>query len=357
MEPRAGRQPGEWLPAALNQGYDYRDRVRLADLIDPSGQPPGQPSLSCFYARRYPHSSREVWLQRLAAAEICRNGQRLLADGPLAPGDQLAWHRPPWQEPAVPVLPDPLFDDGDLLVFDKPSGLPVLPAGGFLEHTLLRQIERRVARGDLAATPGLPRPVHRLGRHTTGLLVCARRPATRAWLSALLRDSTASPRPPDRAAGCRKLYRALTAPLPESLAVGDSLRVTTPIGRAPHPLLVRIWCAGGDGALPAESRFTLLERRAEGCLVAVAIATGRPHQIRIHAAALGAPLLGDPLYLPGGGVRPTVLPGEGGYRLHAHRLWLPLPGGEVVALEAPLPPPLVVSGGRGDGSVADPMPW
>lgn len=351
MKTRDGRQPGEWLPAALNQGHAYRDRVRLADLIDPSGQPRGQPSLSCFYARRYPHSSREVWLQRLAAAEICRNGQRLQADGPLAPGDRLVWHRPPWQEAAVPGLPDPLFDDGDLLVIDKPSGLPVLPAGGFLEHTVLRLLERRVAEGQLDAAAGMPRPVHRLGRFTSGLLACARRPATRAWLSALLRDSTAA-----ATGGCRKLYRALTAPQPASLAVGACRRVTTPIGRLPHPLLGRIWGAGGNGALAAESRFTLLERRAEGCLVAVLIASGRPHQIRIHAAAIAAPLLGDPLYLPGGGVRPTVLPGEGGYQLHAHRLWLPLPGGGVLELEAPLPPPLRCSGGAAHRCGVDPMP-
>ena len=350
-------QPGAWLPVALNQGHAYRDRVRPADLVNPSGDPLHQPSLSGFYAARYPHSSRALWRQRLAAAEICRNGQRLQADGPLAPGDRLVWHRPPWQEAAVPGLPSPLFDDGDLLVIDKPSGLPVLPAGGFLEHTVLRLLERQVAEGQLDAAAGLPRPVHRLGRFTSGLLVCARRQATRAWLSALLRESTAAPQAAGAAPGrCRKLYRALTAPLPASLAVGSCRRITTPIGRFPHPLLGRIWAAGGDGALAAESDFTLLERRAEGCLVAVVIASGRPHQIRIHAAALGAPLLGDPLYLPGGGVRPTVLPGQGGYRLHAHRLWLPLPGGQVLALEAPLPPPLLGSADGASASDPDPMP-
>jgi 23S rRNA pseudouridine1911/1915/1917 synthase len=78
----------------------------------------------------------------------------------------------------------------------------------------------------------------------------------------------------------------------------------------------------------------------------VAIATGRPHQIRIHAAAAGAPLLGDPLYGGGGLARGAVLPGQGGYRLHAHRLRLPLPAGGVLELEAPLPADLL---GPGDG--------
>ena len=69
----------------------------------------------------------------------------------------------------------------------------------------------------------------------------------------------------------------------------------------------------------------------------VAIASGRPHQIRIHCAALGAPLLGDPLYAPGGLAIPGALPGDGGYHLQAWRLELELPGGARLELEAPRP--------------------
>jgi len=292
--------------------------------------------ISAFYASRYGLSAAQVWRQRLAAGEVCRNGQRLQADVALAAGDQLIWHRPPWQEPAVPVLPGPLFDDGDLLVCDKPSGLPVLPAGGFLEHTLLAQLELRWPAA---------RPVHRLGRFTSGLLVCARRAATRAWLSAQLRDSTAAGSDPAAARPCNKTYRALIAPpAPASpllaLEPGQGLRLTTPIGLSSHPLLGRLWGAapsGAPGALAACSEVTLVQRRAGAWLVAVAIHTGRPHQIRIHLAAAGAPLLGDPLYGLGGQARPDALPGDGGYRLHAHRLLLWRPEGEPWRLEAPLP--------------------
>ena len=162
----------DWLPAAFNDGHAYRDRVSAAAA-----------STAGFYAKRYTHSDPGVWRERLAAGQIWRNGQRLWGDGPLVAGDRLVWHRPPWQEPAVPVLPGPLFDDGDLVVFNKPSGLPVLPAGGFLQHTVLGQLAR--------VAPGA-RPVHRLGRFTSGLLVCARSRQARAWLSAQLRDSTAA---------------------------------------------------------------------------------------------------------------------------------------------------------------------
>ncbi len=337
------------LPAALNAGHTYRDRV------DPEA---AGLSVSAFYAARYAHSSAAVWRQRLAAGEICRNGQRLRADVALAAGDRLAWHRPPWQEGAVPALPGPLFDDGDLLVFNKPSGLPVLPAGGWLAHTVLGQLER--------PWPGA-RPVHRLGRFTSGLLLCARRPTTRAWLSARLRESTAQghlpaalvPHGPAAPPGsCRKTYRALLAcPGPGSpllaLAAGTSLALTTPIGRRPHARLGTVWAAaepGDPAALPAHSLVTLLARGPEGWLAEVAIATGRPHQIRIHTAAAGAPLRGDPLYGPGGLPRDAVLPGDGGYHLHAHRLRLPLADGRLLALEAPLPAVLRVVG-------VDADPW
>jgi len=316
--------PTGWLPAACNGGHAYRDRMDRP-----------WPSVVGYYAEHYGHSEEPIWRQRLVAGEICHNGQRLRADGPLAAGDQLVWHRPPWQEAAVPVLQQGaiVFDDGDLLVLNKPSGLPVLPAGGFLRHTLLAQLEELVE--------GAPRPVHRLGRFTSGLLVCARQPATRAWLSAQLRDSTRI-EAGDAAAQdtCEKLYRTLTGRLPAAWIPGHTQMVSTPIGRRPHPLLGRIWCAvtpEEQGGLSALSRFTLLERRPEACLVEVAIATGRPHQIRIHAACLGAPLLGDPLYGPGGQARPEALPGEGGYRLHAHRLRLLRLDGSPLRLEAPLP--------------------
>jgi 23S rRNA pseudouridine1911/1915/1917 synthase len=284
--------------------------------------------LSAFYAARYPHSSAAVWRQRLAAGEICRNNQQLQADVALAAGDGLIWHRPPWQEAAVPVLPGPLFDDGDLLVFDKPSGLPVLPAGGFLEHTLLAQLQARWPDA---------RPLHRLGRFTSGLLICSRSRASRAWLSAQLRETTlVSP--------CRKTYRALLQPpAPGShlleLKPGEPLSLTTPIGRCAHGRLGTIWAAApaDPAALPASSALRLLERGERAWLVEVTIATGRPHQIRIHTAAAGAPLLGDPLYGPGGVALDQALPGEGGYHLHAHRLRLACPDGGLLELEAPLP--------------------
>ncbi|MBM5801773.1 MAG: RNA pseudouridine synthase [Cyanobacteria bacterium K_DeepCast_35m_m2_023] len=327
------------LPAAFNDGWAYRDRITA----------PAQ--TSAYYAARYPHSDLEAWRQRLAAGQIWRNGQQLWADVTLLAGDRLVWHRPPWQEPAVPVLPSPLFDDGDLVVFNKPSGLPVLPAGGWLRHTVLGQLQVLVAAGALEAAAAVPRPVHRLGRFTSGLLVCARSAGARGWLSAQLRESTraaaAMQRPGIHARHpCSKIYRTLLnppllgSPLLALAAGAAEVLIDTPIGRRPHARLGAIWSAGDPAdpqSLLAQSQFRLLAQRPEGWLVEVAIATGRPHQIRIHAAAAGAPLLGDPLYLPGGLARPEALPGDGGYRLHAYLISLSRPDGSLLELHAPLP--------------------
>ncbi len=309
---------GLWLPAGLNAGHAYRDRV---------GEPAA--SIADFYAGRYPHSDQNLWIQRLAAGEIWCNGVQLRADAPLQAG-VLTEH-------AI------VFDDGDLLVLNKPSGLPVLPAGGFLEHTLLAQLQGWVASGQICALAGHPRPVHRLGRFTSGLLVCARRSETRAWLSAQLRDSTSGAVDVGSGRSCRKLYRALCQPLPSEWLVGETRAVTASIGRRAHPLLGEIWCVAepaDPAALASRSDITLLERCGEACWVEVAIATGRPHQIRIHTAFIGAPLLGDPLYRVGGLAESGSLPGAGGYRLHAYRLQLHPPVGTVLQFEAALPPAL-----------------
>ena len=110
------------------------------------------------------------------------------------------------------------------------------------------------------------------------------------------------------------------------LELGQCLTVTSDVVERPHPLLDWIWGPEPlDDApirkrLSAHSELKLLERTAEGDRLQVTITTGRPHQIRIHLAQLGSPLLGDPLYLPNREISATATPGDGGYRLHAWRL-------------------------------------
>jgi 23S rRNA pseudouridine1911/1915/1917 synthase len=133
-----------------------------------------------------------------------------------------------------------------------------------------------------------------------------------------------------------KLYRALVTGVPPR-----QLEIATPIGPVPHPRLGHVHAASAAGR-PARSSMRLLERRGSASLVEVRIHTGRPHQIRIHAAAAGHPLVGDPLFATGGRPREDGgLPGDPGYHLHAWRLGLTHPvSGERLELEC-FPPPLL----------------
>lgn len=284
-----------WRDAALNQGWTYRDRVPL----DASGS-----LLSEWMARRYRHSPAMLWRERIANGELECNGQALAADVVLTGAEQIQWRRPPWLEQAIPDQWDTIHDDGDVMVINKPSGLPVVPGGGFLRHTLTALLESTGAR-----------PVHRLGRYTSGLQVCARNPQTRASLSRQFR--------PD--GGCRKVYQAWARQVPE-LEQGCSLTVNADVVERQHPLLGWIWGPeqmGGEPVrkrLSAHSELRLLERTAVGDRLEVTITTGRPHQIRIHLAQLGSPLLGDPLYQLNREIAAYATPGDGGYRLHAWKL-------------------------------------
>jgi 23S rRNA pseudouridine1911/1915/1917 synthase len=133
-----------------------------------------------------------------------------------------------------------------------------------------------------------------------------------------------------------KVYRALASGVPEK----DELVIEDPIGPAPHALLGKVYAAG-PGGKRALSRVRVIERRKDCSLLDVRIETGRPHQIRIHLAAAGFPLEGDPLYAAGGGFREpgTALPGDGGYLLHAARLRLRHPATGSPFEVSCLPPP------------------
>ena len=297
--------PEGWRPAALNQGWTYRD------ITHPDNH---GTLISVLMAERFAHSSEEVWLRRIAAGEIRCNGKRLLKDRPLPEQAELLWCRPPWIEPAIPDTWSVEYDDGDLLVINKPSGLPVMPGGGFLQHTLATLLDQRSRQlGD----PLVPKPVHRLGRFTSGLQVCARKPTTRSALSRGFQP----------ASGTCKIYQAWAQRV-AGLEFGTSLAVNTDVVERPHPWLGWVWgpLPQSDGLirrrLQAHSELKLLDRCPQGDRLQVAISTGRPHQIRIHLAQLGSPLLGDPLYLNDQRISDLATPGDGGYRLHAWRLQL-----------------------------------
>ena len=303
-----------------NQGCEYRERLG-ADADDRT--------LLAYLSRRHRHSSAAEWAARIAAGQVLVDARPARADSVLRLGSELLWRRPPWIEPPAPTAFAVLYEDRDLLAVAKPAGLPTLPGANFLQTTLLYQLRRYAT--DAA-------PLHRLGRWTSGIVLCAR---SRDARSKLLRQWSA------REVG--KRYRALAGGAPD----WEEMTITAPIGPVPHALLGSIHAASPQGK-SALSRVTVLERRADAFLCDVTIATGRPHQIRIHLAAAGHPLVGDPLYIAGGlpAADSRALPGDPGYHLHAAELRFRHPAtGRELVITCGLPPllRLAQAGSQRDG--------
>jgi 23S rRNA pseudouridine1911/1915/1917 synthase len=275
-------------------------------------------------ARLYPHSTAQAWQQNLNNREVTVDGVTANGSESVTSGQTLVWNRPPWIEPDAPRHFEVLFEDPHLLAVNKPGGLPTLPGGGFMENTLLRLVQKQTPNAN---------PVHRLGRGTTGIVLFAKTPQAAAKLSADWNTSR-----------IQKIYRALA----QGIAEHDAYEILTPIGLVPHPRIGSVWAASPSGK-PSKSLAKVISRASSSTASSTTVGTttfevrlnsGRPHQIRIHLASIGHPLVGDPLYglsgqplenLPG-------LPGDGGYLLHARFLNFQHPiTGEPINLEAALP--------------------
>lgn len=207
------------------------------------------------------------------------------------------------------------YEDGDLLVVDKPAGLTVHPGAGRLDGTLANALVGRASGGDEPTRPGI---VHRLDRETSGLLVVARSEAAYRALRRMLRRHELT-----------REYLALVHGRPRSLRG----RIEAPIGRdRRQPTRQSL-----DSATPrdAVTHFELEELLPRHALLRVRLETGRTHQIRVHLAAIGLPVSGDRVYGVGGDL------GLERQFLHAQRLAFAHPlTGAAVDVFSPLPPDL-----------------
>ena len=307
---------GENTPT--NQGWTYINRIQP----DAAGE-----TVLQFYIRRYPHSSREAWRKRILSGEVRLNDRPTTPETPLVKGHRLTYNRRPWREPDAPCSFALLYEDDHLIAVAKPAGLPVLPGGQHLRNTLLARV-----REHYRETPG-PAPLHRLGRGTSGIVLFARSESARQFLSEDFRRRR-----------IEKAYRTLVA----GTDMPDRFTVDVPIGRIPYAPTGYLYAATCEGK-PARTECRVLNYVPDGnrSLIRVNLVTGRAHQIRIHLAVAGHPLIGDPLYRAGGlpavpaaGDR-AALPGDIGYHLHAHELHFTHPAtGRDVHLTCPPPPVL-----------------
>jgi 23S rRNA pseudouridine1911/1915/1917 synthase len=231
-------------------------------------------------------------------------------------GEEIELEAP--REPA-PLQPQDVglriaYEDDDLLVVDKPAGVVVHPGAGHENGTLVHGVVGHGAAGGEEARPGI---VHRLDRDTSGLLVVARSPEAYKRLQGLVRRRE-----------LEREYLTLVRGRPRS----RTGRIEAPIGRdRREPTRQSL---DTDRPRNAVSHFELEELLGENALLRVRLETGRTHQIRVHLAAIGLPVVGDPVY----GVREPAL---GRQFLHATRLAFTHPfTGERVVVESPLPPEL-----------------
>ncbi|MEZ4360792.1 MAG: RluA family pseudouridine synthase [Kofleriaceae bacterium] len=252
--------------------------------------------------------------------------------------------RPRPIEVAPQDLPLPiLYEDPQLVVVDKPAGMVVHPAAGHGDGTMVNALLFHCR--DLSGIGGVLRPgiVHRLDKDTSGVMVVSKDDVTHAFLAAQFAQKSAG-----LPGALQREYLAVAAPGPE----GERGTYHTLYGR--HPAHRQRFSSKVTRGKPAVTHWQVAERFAGAALVRLRLETGRTHQIRVHAADHGWPLLGDPVY----GRRPAspelaqLATSLGRQALHAHSLSFAHPRGEALSFSSPLPADLqaVVAALRAGGA-------
>jgi len=278
----------------------------------------GGERLDTFIARRCPELSRSQARRLIDEGLVSVNGRQAKPSEGVTAGlsVNVTIPRPETIELAPEAIPlTIIYQDGDIIVLDKPAGLTVHPAPGHPSGTLVNAL--LAACPDLQGIAGTLRPgiVHRLDKDTSGLMVVAKNYRAQRALQHQLKESEV-----------RKTYLALVKGVP-SPREGT---IEAPIGR--HPKNRKKMAVVADGR-ESTTRYRVREEIAGGkySLLEVEPVTGRTHQIRVHLAAIGHPVVGDATY---GRSSESI----GRQFLHAHKLAFAMPlGGRTVEFVSPLP--------------------
>ncbi|MEX0925630.1 MAG: RluA family pseudouridine synthase [Dehalococcoidia bacterium] len=279
--------------------------------------------LDVALANHIPGLSRSAAQRMIREGHVSVNGSvlRRPADN-VGPGDQVSADLPGAGQGGVVAHPgqvNVVHEDEHLLVADKPAGIAVHPGAGHIDDTLVNTLLSAYPEMAAVGDPDRPGVVHRLDRDTSGLLVFAR---TQQAYEALVEMIKA-----------RDIRRTYTALVHGKLAPPQGV-IDAPIGRDPAQ---RTRQAIVDSGKAARTRYRVVRHIGDTSLLEVTLETGRMHQVRVHMAGVGHPVVGDPVYgrrspRPGGLTRQF---------LHASRLAFTHPvTGEPVDVSSPLPPDL-----------------
>ncbi len=235
--------------------------------------PPGDwPNLLDGLCARFPRIDRAQWQDRFARGRVQdAQGRALAADQPWQVGLEILYFREVSDEPSIPFSERILYEDEHLLVADKPHYLPVTPAGGYVRETLLARLVAQTGNADLV-------PLHRLDRLTAGLVLFSQRPDSRDAYQRLFRERRID-----------KTYEALAPALPG--LVFPLQRLSRIVAGAPFFRMAEV-----PGEANARTRVEVIAADGAVWHYRLQPETGRKHQLRVHMAALGAPILGDDLY-------------------------------------------------------------
>ena len=256
------------------------DGIRPSYLHLPCDRRLADAPLLDYLCRRFPYVPRETWLSRLEKGGIFDgNGRPLPPDTPFVPGATLYYYRETIaeDEPRIPFREEILHVDEHLIVADKPHFLPVVPGGRFLRETLLTRLRLRPELHN--GRPEDITPLHRLDKDTAGVVLFCRRPESRRAYQTLFQERRVV-----------KTYEALAA---ERSGLDFPLHIRSRLERGEPFFLTRETA----GEANAHTVIEAAEAVSDGlCRYRLSPVSGKKHQLRVHMASLGIPILNDPLY-------------------------------------------------------------
>lgn len=280
----------------------------------------GGERLDKYLASIYTEQSRSFFQKLIREEQVLVNGGLPKASYRVEPGDTISVTIPKAQE--IAVLPEAiplaiLYEDSDVLIVNKPKGMVVHPSAGHFSGTLVNAVLYH-CKDSLSGINGEIRPgiVHRIDMDTTGALIVCKNDTAHLCIAQQIKEHTVT-----------RCYRGIVL----GRVKEDGGRIEGAIGR--HPTERKKMAVNEKNGKPAVTHYKVLQRFAQHTYMEFRLETGRTHQIRVHMASIGHPLLGDTLY--GSGKNPFHLKGQ---TLHAMVIGFIHPATKAyMEFEAPLP--------------------